>query len=195
MESTAPQDSVENEQEKLRAQLREFLDKAVPGKDKNTHRYYKEKFGLHAKKIVDEVTTTKNTHIVKLNGGNPVTARMQWYQGCKYLREKIDPKYAANIQRVGSRHHGDFIEFYYKQFSEPDITAEGPIMAVPWKDDFIVWLDKEKEVGEKFAPQGVYLTPDDIEWGRNQLAGLDKYYLSEFAEKTVTVIRYDADAL
>ncbi len=181
-------------QKELRAQLAEFLNKTAP-KPPAKHRFYREGFALYAKRIVDKVISTKEPHIVALNGGNPITARMQWYQGVKYLREVLDPSYENPSKRIGARWHGDYIEFYYKKFHEPDLSSLPETQASQWKDEFILWMDREKALGEKFNPANVFLTPEDIRWGEMQMNGLEKFYLYVFKQTEVLVIREDVEKL
>ena len=187
--------------EELRAQLKEFLaatSKQEPNeKPTKPHPYYTQSYADAARKIVDQIIATKHGYIMKLFGGNAITAKIQWYQGCRYLKENSDSTgaYAQALKRIGCRAEPDQLSFYLKATFKPDIRELQPTEATPWRDDFLLWLDKpDKQMHEKFpTPQGVTLSEEDINWGNQQMIGLETIYLWKFEEHSITVIRYDSN--
>jgi hypothetical protein len=189
----APEDSKE-----FREQLSNFLkqDKEITNPAKKTHRYYTESFAAAARNIINLVVKTKHSHTIKLHGSNPTTAKIQWYQGCKYLKDKLDPEkfYATALVKIGCRVDGDQLFFYIKTSITTDISILTPMESHPWRDNFLIWLDKPgKPMHDKFVCPKVVLSDDDIQWAYERMAGLESLYLFKFTETEVVVIRYSEE--
>jgi len=163
------------------------------------HAYYNAENAIRVKIILENVVKTKQPYKIVAQNSSPNSLRQQWYEGARYLRDKLDPEkhYAKLYNNVRCRAGFDYIEVVPKLIMRAELlaiapTAEG-LADAKWRDDYRAWLDSDPELTSKFHRKNIVLADSDIAWAREQLAGVESLYLAKFERTEILVIRFNHD--
>lgn len=172
------------------------------------HAYYSEKYALRAREIIDIVLATRKPYIIPLEPGDTIhKLRNQWYEGTRFLRQKLDPdgSYTKTLSMIRCTRGQTYIQISPRvilsspsedsnAISKPTTKLQGAIQS-PWRDEFLEWLRAEPELESKFQRtkqvDNVILTDEDITWGNQQLIGLESLFIYKFTRDEVIVIRFN----
>jgi len=146
--------------------------------------YYNEETALKVKAWLDELHL-KGEPLRVL--GSTSTIRLKYYQGSKYLYEKLDSKYEEIVQCTRCVTSSKYIELSVREnrLQRSSYSAAGFS-----RDEFVEYLNTSTQ-GSKFYRETI-LTPEEIDWINGLLTPLGPIFVSSVTEREVKVIRVEA---
>lgn len=161
--------------------------------------YYNEASAAFVKKVVDELISTKETVVIAKQDYSVNALRVKWYDGWKYLKEHLDKDgfYKAAWTRIACRTADNGLEIYLRRTTRPigQLLDKPLIIAHPWREQFLNFIENEQAINSKFLREDVALTAEDIIWAETNMVDLRDLYLYSFEPNKILVIRVDKKAL
>lgn len=159
----------------------ELIAKQFEAKDRNTLPYYNEETAFKVKGWLDELHDKKIPICIE---GSANTVRNKYYQGVKYLIDKIDAKYEDIFRRTRCVTTKTQVELYirYVALHKPNNTHE-----IFVQDEFIEFITS-CEVGARYYMK-TELSQEQIEWINSKLAPLGAMFISSVTPTEIKVIR------
>jgi len=161
------------------------------------HSYFTKPFGVRAKEIVDFVVEHKKPYKISVDPGYTIHAvRQQWYEGTRYLRLHMDPdhKYTQLLALMRCHVEFDYIEIRPRPALRGLLLELGEEKLIlqddKWKAELTEWLDSNPPEHAKFEKLEVELAESDIQWGYQQLIGVEKLYYGTFEQNKIVIIRF-----
>lgn len=181
---------------KVKENLLKFLEAQNKPKEKSYQPYYTEEYAKAAKVIIDKVLETKEPYRVDAKDISPITLRLQFYQGKKYLADN-NPAYATIVKRTKCTTYQTYIEITSRRYAYNEnqainlATVSQAIHNPNWREELITFITASPELNAKHHEKNVILSPDDIIWAQNQLIGLESLFLFKFESNEILIIRHD----
>lgn len=143
--------------------------------------YYTEEYALKVKSWLDELHEKKVPICVE---GAVNTVRNKYYQGVKYLYEKIDRKYEDIFRRTRAVTNATQLELYIRQAPLRQIHNTHEVFTQEGFVEFITTAN----VGDKYYLKTL-LTEEQVEWIISKLLPLGGMFISSVTTEEIKVIR------
>lgn len=178
-------------------------NKPVGWSRKSQATYYKERYALELKKVLDDMMVSNKEFVFgyawfeKTFGLGKDSLYLRVYQSMRYLLEKLDPdgKYKTfwetKIEMHRERGKGVTLRFRHEyQTGGPEFvpTEVMPQVEEPkWKQRMKAWLESDDET--PFSQNNIILSPEEITELEIQLSALGDSILSSITAHSVKLIK------
>lgn len=198
-------------QAELKARLASVMEhRPVGWSNRSVAPYYTKHYGEQAKVLIDTLFADRDNDITldtKFHGVSVATAKMQFYQGWQWLRERHeDPEQRAKYVdiyingMIETQTIGRKIRLYIKDEGTKELL--NAISKVPsynkkkespltWKERLDKWLDEDHKDGDTISIEREDLSETDLVYIETLIATQTNIVMTNRSAKTTTLVYLD----
>ena len=184
--------------------LKKTLDPTSSWDNKSTAPYFKERYGLFVRDILDLMAAQPNEDRILLKSSfrnlTKVSISLLINQGWLWLRKNADPdgKYSQLRQQIEVQTVSNGVRLTWKKDSitKKDLSQDINEISIPvakkadsikWKDDLTEFLEKAEE-NQVFDEKRLHLEDEDLAWIKQMIESSEGFYLIDLTSSRVKII-------